>query len=141
MSAPTPRTANIPTPERRISNLNLIAADPTVNNFARSICAEAAEYLSKSARPEAEPKGQLIPYIDALFVSGNDVPVQRAWINDESWALIKECLAAGIPLDHQVIESEVVWRRSKERIAATGDAIRRDSPLAAYREAMNESPK
>jgi hypothetical protein len=56
MSAPTPRTANIPTPERRISNLNLIAADPTVNNFARSICAEAAEYLSKSARPEGEER-------------------------------------------------------------------------------------
>ena len=34
-----------PTMERRISNLQAIADDPYVNNFARSICAEAASYL------------------------------------------------------------------------------------------------
>ncbi len=37
---------NKPTAERRIDNLRRIAADETVNNFARSICGEAADALA-----------------------------------------------------------------------------------------------
>ena len=48
------------TPDRRIDNLRRIAADPSVNNFARSICGEAADYLeldSRGRRPS--PAGAL----------------------------------------------------------------------------------
>ena len=45
-----------PTMERRISNLQAIANDPSVNNFARSICAETASYLR-----ELEQSGARLP--------------------------------------------------------------------------------
>lgn len=78
--------------------------------------------------PEA---ASLTSYIDALFVSGNDVPVQRAWLNDDSWAIIKECLAYGLPLDYHVVEAEAVYRR---KLAAYGDEVRATSPLKALRD-------
>ena len=43
-----------PTMERRISNLQAIADDPYVNNFARSICAEAASYLRELEQSGAQ---------------------------------------------------------------------------------------
>tara|TARA_R110000868_G_scaffold75900_1_gene218635 strand:+ start:128 stop:400 length:273 start_codon:yes stop_codon:yes gene_type:complete len=36
-----------PTEETRFWNLRSIAADDSVNNFARSVCAEAASYVEK----------------------------------------------------------------------------------------------
>lgn len=53
-----------PADERRIDNLRRIAADESVNNFARSICAEAADYIeairARADQPE-HPSTQAPP--------------------------------------------------------------------------------
>ena len=46
-----------PTPERRIDNLRRIAADDSVNAFARSICMEAADRIGDLERELAAVKG------------------------------------------------------------------------------------
>lgn len=49
MTAMTDKTK--PTIERRINNLRAISADDSVNNFARSICAEASSFLAAIKDP------------------------------------------------------------------------------------------
>ena len=124
---------------RQLERELAIAADAAKVNYKL-----AEKYLDeldalKAQRPEVRDTG-LVAYIDALFVSGNNISIQRAWINDDSWAIIKECLADGTPLVHHAIEAESVWRRSRDRIADGGDTIRKESPLEALRQSMNDSP-
>jgi hypothetical protein len=85
----------------------------------------------EAPRPEAQA---LIAYIDALFVSGNDVPTTTTLFSRSSWDIIKECLAEGLPLDYHVVEAEAVYRR---KLAAYGDETRATSPLAQVRLRMN----
>ena len=55
-SAPQ-KSSESPTPERRIDNLRRIAADDSVNAFARSICMEAADRIGDLERELAAVKG------------------------------------------------------------------------------------
>lgn len=68
---------------------------------------------------------KLAAYIDGLFESGNSVPVQRPWLSAETWAVVKEYLRHGLPLDHDRIEIERIYRQR----SAMG--LRAYSPLAA----------
>lgn len=77
----------------------------------------------------------LIAYINALFVSGNAVPVTSTLFGIESWEVIKECLRDGLPLDYNVVESECVYRR---KLAVYGEETRATSPLAKLRASLSE---
>lgn len=78
---------------------------------------------------------QLVAYIDALYVSGNDVPVTSTLLNKSSWDIIKECLAEGLPLDYHVVEAEAVYRR---KLAAYGEETRAESPLKKLRATVSK---
>lgn len=84
--------------------------------------------MKMAASSKATPA--LVAYIDALFVTGNDVPVTTTLFSKASWDIIKECIAEGLPLDYHIVESEAVYRRKR---AAYGDETRATSPLAALR--------
>lgn len=51
--------AELPELKRRIDNLREISADKSVNNFARAICAEAANYCESAERQLAEREGMV----------------------------------------------------------------------------------
>ncbi len=53
-TAARPEQGERPTAQRRIENLRRISLDPSVNNFARSICAEAADFLMPTTTPAGE---------------------------------------------------------------------------------------
>lgn len=67
----------------------------------------------------------LVGYIDSLFVSGNEVPVTKPWLSAETWAVVKDYLRHGLPLDHDRIEIERIYRQK------TAVGLRAYSPLAA----------
>lgn len=72
------------------------------------------------------PIEELVAYINGLFESRNDVPVTRPWFDAEQWKVMKECMAAGVPLDHELVSRECAWRRKCE---AYGDELRAESPI------------
>lgn len=78
----------------------------------------------------------LIDYLDGFYKSGNEVPIDRPWINQATWKLAKELFAEGLPLDHSVIESEIVYRR---KLATYGDDTRAQSPLEKLRASYGDS--
>lgn len=82
--------------------------------------------LEASAGNHPSATQQIIDYIDGFYVSGNSVPVDRPWINAESWGVAKELLALGLPLEHDLIERECVYRK---KLTAYGDETRAKSPL------------
>lgn len=72
-------------------------------------------------------------YIEALFVSGNDVPVDRAGIGADAWDIIKQCLDEDLPLNYDIIMQECVWRRKKIAITERGGPFDQPSPLELFR--------
>lgn len=90
-------------------------------------CIKAAIHeLEASAGNHPSATKQIIDYIDGFYVSGNSVPVDRPWISAESWGVAKELLALGLPLEHDLIERECVYRK---KLTAYGDETRAKSPL------------
>lgn len=73
---------------------------------------------------------QLVEYIDGFLRSGNAVPVDRGWLSGDSWAIAKEMLAENLPINHNIIEAELVYRR---KLAAYGEDTKATSPLQALR--------
>jgi hypothetical protein len=84
--------------DRRINNLRRIAADVSVNNFARSICAEAADFLDAAPSTAQVPVDQVkVPLSEVIntpckgcgkrpidFISGS--PVERtALVKLDNW--------------------------------------------------------
>lgn len=97
-----------------------------IEMFCRDETRERAmDALQQETAQSASPRS-LVAYIDALFVSGNEVPTTTTLLQKSSWDIIKECLAEGLPLDYHVVEAEAVYRR---KLAAYGDATRATSPL------------
>lgn len=66
-------TEHRPTPERRISNLECISGDETVNNFVRSICKEAARALGELARLVKDKSETIGTYHDKIATLENHV--------------------------------------------------------------------
>jgi hypothetical protein len=71
----------------RIRNLRAIAADASVNNFARSICGEVADYLSRPTRDDAvavavaetvEACVSLLKFMYSKVISFNEETEERA---------------------------------------------------------------
>ena len=85
------------------------------------------------AAPPADGRDALVKYLNGFFESGNSVEVARGWLGADQWKIIKECVAEGLPLDHNVICGEVSYRN---KLAAFGDETRAESPLAKLRAAL-----
>lgn len=89
----------------------------------------AADRAVQHALGRAEGADALIAYLDALLVSGNSIPVERPWFTAESWAVVKDYVRHGLPLDHDRIEIERIYRQK------TAAGLRAFSPLAEALEA------
>lgn len=106
------------------------ATSATTNAAPQVSAASLTTGEGRDVGPSPAVAAPLIAYLDALFVSGNDVPTTSTLFAYSSLQIIKEMLAEGLPLDYHIVETEAVYRR---KLAAYGDATRATSPLAEFR--------
>lgn len=95
----------------------------------------AADRAVERALGRADGADALIAYLDGLFVSGNGIPVDRPWFSAETWGVVKDFVRNGLPLDHDRVEIERIYRQK------TAAGLRAYSPMKAALEARAEVPK